>query len=696
MHHEEIVYSVRAELQRTRAFYLSGRRICFSSPETREDALLIVESLSVWSGMLLDFSDFSPVFMTGSAAQRGRLRSLIKPAVLDFAKADIALSMHFLDTITHLVVLEMSVYPGTFKGYRNLKKVVDKVCESSNAPTSLKALVKFLLTSLDLEGCCEEGDHASAFRYFLTCTRFLKKLPLNRKDLEASMEDEYMEDERRLGGMEARLTSEENLWWVYSLNALAREVFADFAIQSFNPKHGPGRVATDGVTSVLDKYLDMKDDARINYLLRKHNFGTLSDYTAFDLTARSSRTAKFICVPKTWKTLRGISAEPTELQFSQQAVLDSLDDFFRMSPFFKQRLNLHSQEENQRLAKLGSLDQSLATIDLSKASDSVSLSLVKRVFRGTKLLPWLLATRSTSVELKNYGVIKTNKFAPMGSSTCFPVECIIFAMIAEVARRACITSKGMNFIPIPRVYGDDIVCASVTVPLVLNGLDQLGFLPNREKSYWSGFFRESCGKEYWYGQDISPIYYRVEGGNLVSHVTSYDGITSVISLYNSLYLNGYNTARRTVLSSLKQKKVVIGGKQFPYFNLCARSFDGSNGTIVSSWPTNFNLHNYKMKLELNGSGENYQVLRYQTVTWKCVYVRLEKVIPSKDIQQAVLLAHLWDRVNYCEWFIQARRLDPDRPKKDAIGVNPSARLPIGYEMVPRLRGVDVNRYFTIS
>lgn len=679
MNHEQIVIRVQSELKSTQPFYLSGRRICISSRETEVDARLIIESLSTWSGMLLDFADFSPTLGLENASQRGRFVQLVQPAVVGLASLDLEVGLRFLDSVSSAVITCIGPYPGVFKGQQHLIKMIEEICESSDCSVHLKHLVLFMTKSLRALDRCDKGDHATTFRCFLTLTRFLKKIPVDRKDLEGFMEEDYLLDESRLAEVETHLSSKEALVWVRSLNGLAKEIFADFSMQHFCPKHGPGRVAEDGILTTFDKFLNVATDARVDYLLRRHGFGTLENYVPEVLNRTSTRTAKFICVPKTWKTLRGISAEPTELQFSQQAVLYALDEYFQEHPFFRRRLNLHSQVENQRLCREGSLDQSLATIDLSKASDSVSLQLVKEVFRGTKLLPWLLATRSTSVELPGSGIIRTKKFAPMGSSVCFPVECIIFALIAEVARRAIMSGSGRNSVHIPRVFGDDIVCASVTVPLVLDGLEQLGFLPNKEKSFWTGFYRESCGKEYWCGQDITPIYYRVDGGLLASRFASYDGITSLVKLYNSLYLNGYNTARRFILSSLMRKRVRIGERTYLYSDMCVRTFDGEHGTIVSCLPTNFNI---KKRVNLA-----YQCRVVRQVSWKRVYVWSAKILEASDYAQTV---------KYCEWFLASLRRPVDLESLPTEDSDPYARLPLGYEMVPRSRGVGVTRYDCIG
>lgn len=674
MKHEEIVLRIRAELLRVQPYYLNGRPISSSSGDTKVDAQIISESLCVWSGMLLDLSEILPALQLETPSFRGRFIVAIEPAVVSFGTSFEA-SMRFLDDLTTLLIESIADFPGNFKGYPSLLQGYDRLKKSTSAPKPLVDLMKLLVLSLRQLTHLEERDHAATFRCFLTVTRFLKKLPVNRCDLEEIMETEYLQDERRLEAVDSHLATPSAKWWIYSINTLAREVLADFDVKSFCPKHGPGRVATDRVTTVFEKYLDMKSDARINYMMSRHGLGTLQDYCPFPTEIKSERTAKFICVPKTWKTLRGISAEPSELQFAQQAILYQLDQFFRESPFFKTRIDLHSQLENQVMAKKGSLDQSLATIDLSKASDSVSLQLVKELFKGTKLLPWLLATRSTSVELPLHGRIRTRKFAPMGSSVCFPVECIIFVLISEVARRAHMRSTGNRQVSIPRVFGDDIVCASASVPLVLDGLEQLGFIPNKDKSYWSGFYRESCGKEYWYGRDLSPIFYRIKEWDLASRRTTYDGITSIVSLYNSLYLNGYNNARRVLLPYLKRKVVKIGDQKVSYFKHCVRSQTGENGTIVSSHPTNF-----QQVVRVN---RRYQVSTYRVVTWKRVYVREEVKVASSDDATAV---------NYCEWFLQSLRREPDFELESAISADLYARLPIGYEMVPRLRGVDVNRF----
>jgi len=83
-------------------------------------------------------------------------------------------------------------------------------------------------------------------------------------------------------------------------------------------------------------------------------------------------------------------------------------------------VNLRDQSVNQRYALLGSIDGSLATIDLSSASDTVSYALVM------SLLPsgWfdlLDLFRSECVEVPG-GVIELEKFSSMGNAYTFELR----------------------------------------------------------------------------------------------------------------------------------------------------------------------------------------------------------------------------------------------------------------------------------
>jgi len=199
-----------------------------------------------------------------------------------------------------------------------------------------------------------------------------------------------------------------------------------------------------------------------------------------------------VLVPKSWKTHRTIAKEPTHsLPF--QLALDS----FLKRKLRKWGIDLSSQEKNQELARLGSLDGALATIDLSMASDTLSYNAV------AWMLPWewfklFTAFRSSSFK-SPWGDGVYSKFSSMGNGYTFSLETLIFGA-------ACRAVGSRQF----AVYGDDIVIETDKVPNLVRLLSFLGFLVNKEKSFVNRtcLFRESCGHDYFKGRLVTPFYIR--------------------------------------------------------------------------------------------------------------------------------------------------------------------------------------------
>jgi hypothetical protein len=191
---------------------------------------------------------------------------------------------------------------------------------------------------------------------------------------------------------------------------------------------------------------------------------------------------KVVLVPKNAKTDRSIAVEP------------SLDTFFQLGigrlmrvGLLRNGVDLQTQETNRDLARYGSLTGKVATIDLSMASDTVSKTVVEA------LLPadWLLAmkcTRSPHWRLgRETGVYQ--KFSSMGNGYTFELESVIFLAVAQAVTR----ELGLPPWEVT-VFGDDITIGSEGVDLLMRSLAFLGFSINKDKSFWTGPFRESWGK----------------------------------------------------------------------------------------------------------------------------------------------------------------------------------------------------------
>ena len=168
-------------------------------------------------------------------------------------------------------------------------------------------------------------------------------------------------------------------------------------------------------------------------------------------------------------------------------------------------IDLNDQSINQRLAGVA-VDSGLATVDLSSASDSISIGLVQA------LLPedWFqllddLRVKHTLVD----GQIHTlEMFSSMGNGFTFELESLLFYAITSVVCRSSGIRGRVS------VYGDDIIAPCAVVPRLVRLFHLLGFRTNKRKTFWRGRFRESCGMHFYGKYDVSPFYIK----RTVSHI----------------------------------------------------------------------------------------------------------------------------------------------------------------------------------
>lgn len=155
-----------------------------------------------------------------------------------------------------------------------------------------------------------------------------------------------------------------------------------------------------------------------------------------------------------------------------------------------------AQEYHGLLAKIGSKTGALATLDCIGASDSICCSLI------AALLPedWarvVFATRESSGTLPDGTIIEWEKVSSMGNGFTFELETLVFYALA-----IAVCGKGS----LVSLYGDDLICPTQHVDEICEVFLLAGFEMNRDKSYWDGPFRESCGGHYHQGIDVKPFY----------------------------------------------------------------------------------------------------------------------------------------------------------------------------------------------
>jgi len=332
------------------------------------------------------------------------------------------------------------------------------------------------------------------------------------------------------------------------------------------PRHGPGATA-EGLSS-NGKYRQRVWTRRLEevfpsyeYLIPNLHFREELDEVTI-LEPDAEIPVRVVSVPKTLKTPRIIAIEPTCMQYTQQALLRCFLSAFSRDELLKDVIGFDDQTPNQRLACQGSADGRTATLDLSDASDRVSNQLVRcMVSRWPHLQRALDATRSRRADVPGHGVLRLAKYASMGSALCFPIEALVFTTLIflgiEKSLNTTLTRKDLiSFRDSVRVYGDDLIVPVDHVQSVVQTLEHFGARVGLDKSFWTGRFRESCGKEYFNGTDVSICRVRQVLPRTTADATE---VIATVSLRNQLYLAGY---WRTVAWLDKQLKGLL--KNFPY------------------------------------------------------------------------------------------------------------------------------------
>lgn len=205
-----------------------------------------------------------------------------------------------------------------------------------------------------------------------------------------------------------------------------------------------------------------------------------------------------IAVPKNYKTDRTIAKEPCMNVYIQKGIGRAI-----RKRLTRVGVDLNDQTRNQRAALAGSITGELATVDLSMASDTLSYEVV------SWLLPndWWYALeqcRSPVGVLASGEIVNYQKFSSMGNGYTFELESLIFWAICQQVCRPNINETEMSVC----VFGDDLIIPSIHYEALVERLAQAGFTPNLKKSFASGPYRESCGKHYFQGSDITPFYVR--------------------------------------------------------------------------------------------------------------------------------------------------------------------------------------------
>lgn len=302
----------------------------------------------------------------------------------------------------------------------------------------------------------------------------------------------------------------------------------------------------DVTTSALKHLLCLKSSSEVLDAVWQMpgNLSMTTDSRKSSPFFRLVRGSRQTFVEKNYKTKRTILIEPDGNMVLQKGIGNIIRQRLR-----SRGINLNSQTRNQRLAFAGSITGSLGTIDIAAASDSMTFAVLRL------LLPWdwhrtILEIRSPKYQDQEGVWHDLIKVSSMGNGFTFELESLIFY---------CLTQAVVDILK-PEdtrvgIFGDDIIVASSVCGYLQEILSRCGFELNKSKSFWRGSFRESCGKHYHNGVDVTPVYCKAD----------LDTPDEICRLYNQVRLwarcgtdidhdERFSTALGTMLNLLKKEE----------------------------------------------------------------------------------------------------------------------------------------------
>lgn len=251
-----------------------------------------------------------------------------------------------------------------------------------------------------------------------------------------------------------------------------------------------------------------------------------------------------ITVPKQLTAVRTIAMEDSYHSQIQNYISKRTRKYWRKLGY-DQVFAQDDQDVNRMRAVIGSRDGSWDTIDLSMASDTIKRSLIRLIDHPT--LNYWMSFMPTHVKWGKK-VRRMSIFGTMGAAPTFDDEMGIILLVGLTA----VATKFIyewGFLPcLPyllryaSVVGDDLVVKGGCGETAIDILKVIGCIPNLEKSFCDGFYKESCGAEAWSGYRVDAPYWPRGLDCRDLSTATWDGfrdeyrsgLTSLIHLHNEL------------------------------------------------------------------------------------------------------------------------------------------------------------------
>lgn len=351
--------------------------------------------------------------------------------------------------------------------------------------------------------------------FYKTCFDFQKKTLAKFEEKYVSTDQEYSRERIDWGKVEV-IRKRIQSYFPSLFTLVPSDVY-----ELVRPHDGPGAFALSDVITKYSKFSIWEykklPGTRIGTCMQAQSpfSGYFKGYPSSPerITIREDHTvAELRFVPKDSRGPRVISKEPLLLLRAQMSAGKAIAKVLEGDS--GGHINFTDQTVNRELALESSKTRERATVDLKEASDRVWLAVVRHISRFCPVLRYAITLRSTHVRLPNGRVIRLNKLANMGSGICFP---FLALMVYATSVTALVEDRGYSIndaMSLINVYGDDLICPKNDLPAIKKWLESVGLVINSDKSYSSGFFRESCGGDYYHGVEVAPIRLRLSNEGL--------------------------------------------------------------------------------------------------------------------------------------------------------------------------------------
>jgi hypothetical protein len=433
---------------------------------------------------------------------------------------------------------------------------------------------------------CKESDHTYLetnqilIRWVYTWHVFLAKVPISRPDLFDSATQAWILRQMAINAFPFNYGAIcDDLAQLRSIIGWLIEV-DEFDLPG---KHGPGSTASKAKT-IKEKNAIFRHSIQSSQL---------TPYAAIEDALPpldAPPDARYIEVFKDCKSVRPITAEDAAMQYSQQSLKMKLyhttdfSDDLPIRHFVKYSDQMRSRARTLFGSKFRRDDSSPATIDLSNASDYLSLELVINLFQGN-LLHQLCSGRSWGADVKGQRV-EFGMYAGMGSALTFPVQTLVFSAIAILATIKSLHAKEdkspfnfdlckSDYLDMDgfrhvykkygrsiQIYGDDIIVPEIAVSETILLLGKLGLRVNVAKSFkGDDGVRESCGMFALGGEDITPLRFRIPvvNNNGSLDFAAYEALRSLI---NRSFFYDYKHLYRFLVRKLKTTPLLVSNNEY--------------------------------------------------------------------------------------------------------------------------------------